>query len=359
VRVRDWVDTPLESKRAELQQMLIQKGPEQDEIGNAWNAVAQRTTIEVLPGMLAPPPVDSEDPDPIALKVNGEPITRRQFANWLLRARGEASWQQFANLWLVEKRARALGLTYTQAEVDARVQEDFDDILAQGYKGERGVLRAYLAATRMDESLYMAQIEQRARAKVLAEKVILAERKVTEEDVRARFKQLYGADGRRVRARVILLEIPRPDLPLGLSKEEVDARVAAGLEARRADAQRLRERALAGEDFTTLARQESNEPLSRERGGELEGGFQADAWPASVSSAVLALPRGAISEPLLAGRYWALFEVLETQTVRFEDESERLAEELRTRRPSALDIALYRNSLFQAAAVEILPGMTR
>jgi parvulin-like peptidyl-prolyl isomerase len=359
VRARDWVDTPLESKRAELEQALVERGPEQDEIGNAWNAVAQRTTIEVLPGMLTAPPVDSEDPDPVALKVNGEPITRRQFARWLLHVRGEASWQQFANLWLVERRARALGLSSTQAEVDARVQEDLDELLAQAYKGERGVLRAYLAATRMDESLFMAQLEQRARAKLLAEKVILAERKVTEEDVRARFKQLYGADGRRVRARVILLEIPRPDLPLGLSKEEIDARVAAGLAARRADAERLRARALAGEDFTTLARQESNEPLTRERGGELEGGFQADAWPVAVSSAVLALPRGAISEPLLAGRYWALFEVLDTQSVRFEDERELLAEELRTRRPTVLEIALYRNTLFQAAAVEILPGMTR
>jgi parvulin-like peptidyl-prolyl isomerase len=359
VRVRGWVDTPLESKRAELESALVQRGPEQDEIGATWNAVSARTKVEIQPGILAPPPGDSEDPDPVALLVDGEPITRRQFASWLLRVRGEASWQQFANLWLVERRAQALGITVTPEELEARVQEELDALLEQSYRGDRAVLRAYLASARLDERLYMAQLAQRTRVKLLAEKVIVAERRITEEDVRARFEQLYGKEGRRVRARVILLEVPRPDLPPGLSKEEVNARVAAGLEARKADAQRLRERALAGEDFATLARQESNEPLTRERGGELEGGFRADGWPAKVSNAVLALPKGGISEPLIAGRYWALFEVLDSEPVSFEQERERLFEEMRTRRPNVPEIAVYRNTLFQAASVELLPGLTR
>jgi len=182
---------------------------------------------------------------------------------------------------------------------------------------------------------------------------------VGEEQVVERFEKLYGREGRRVRVRAILLEIPRPDLPPGLSSEEVNARVKEGRDARRADAEKLRARALAGEDFTTLARQASDEPRSRERGGELEGGFQSDAWPPDVSKAVLALQRGTVSEPLLAGRYWALFEVIDSETVRLDDVRERLLEELRTARPSVPDVAAYRNVMFQASEVEILPGMTR
>jgi parvulin-like peptidyl-prolyl isomerase len=359
VRVRDWVDTPLESCRAELERDLVARGPEQDEVGAAWNAVAARTKIEVQPGMLAPPPGDSEDPDPVALLVDGEPVTRRQFAHWLLRTRGEASWQHFTENWLLARRASAAGVTVTKEELEARTREELDLLLERSYKGEREVLRAYLTAARVDEALYMAQLEQRVRWRMLAEKLILAERKVGEEQVAARFEKLYGREGRRVRVRAILLEIPRPDLPPGLPAEEVNARVEEGREARRADAEKLRARALAGEDFTTLARQQSDEPRSRERGGELEGGFQADAWPPQVASAVLALPRGTVSEPLLAGRFWALFEVIDSETVRLEDVRERLLEELRTARPSVPDVAAYRNTMFQAAAVEILPGMTR
>lgn len=359
VRVRDWVDTPLEGCRAELERGLVAAGPEQDEVGAAWNAVAARTVIEVQPGMLAAPALDGEDPDPIALLVDGEPVTRRQFAHWLLRTRGEASWQHFTENWLLARRAREAGVSVSKEELEQRASEELDELLARSYKGERDVLRAYLTAARVDEGLYMAQLEQRMRWRLLAEKLILSERQVGEEQVRARFEQLYGHEGRRVRARVILLEIKRPDLPPGLSNEEVNARVAAVREARRADAEQLRARALGGEDFTTLARQASDEPRSRERGGELEGGFQADAWPPLVASAVSALERGTVSEPLLAGRYWALFEVIESESVRLEDERERILQELRTERPSVPEVAGYRNTLFQAAAVEILPGMTR
>ena len=74
---------------------------------------------------------------------------------------------------------------------------------------------------------------------------------------------------------------------------------------------------------------------------------------------MLALGRGGLSEPLLVERWWALFEVVELETVVLEDVRERLIEELRTRRPSAPEVAGYRNTLLQEASMEILPGMSR
>jgi parvulin-like peptidyl-prolyl isomerase len=360
VRVRDWVDTPLESVRAELVRRLEARGPEQDEVGAVWNAVAQRIQVEVQPGMLQPPPGDSaERPDPVALTVDGEPIARSEYARWLLGVRGEASWQPFAEAWLVERRAREVGVDVTPQELDARVRMELDRLIAQSYQGDRAVWRAYLAASGSDEELFLRQLAGRQRLTLLVEKLILREREVAAADVEARFRRLYGPDGRRVRARVILLEIPRPELPSGLSKEQAEALLRGALEARRRDALELLERARAGEDFATLARRFSDESLTRERGGELEGGFQPDGWPPEVSEAVLALPRGGLSEPLLVERWWALFEVVDLETVSLEDVRERLAEELRSARPTTPEVAGYRNTLLQAARIEVLPGMSR
>jgi parvulin-like peptidyl-prolyl isomerase len=360
VRVVDWTDTPLESVRARLEQRLLERGPEPDEVGAVWNAVAARTRVEVLPGMLAPGAATGEEgSDPAALRVDGEAVPRSSYARWLLATRGEASWQPFVESWLVERRAAALGVEVGEAEVSARVRESLDAMLARSYQGQRDAWRAYLAANGRDERLYLAQLAGRQRRDLLVEKLILAEREVDEADVRALFERRYGAQGRRVQARVILLEVPRPQLEPGLSREQLEARLAEAVEARRADAQALVERVRRGEDFATLARRFSEEPMTRERGGELEGGFRPDAWPADVARAVLALPRGAVSEPLLADRWWALFELVDAEPVALEQVREGLREELRKRRPGPVEIAAYRNVLLQAAEVELLPGLRR
>ena len=360
VRVRGGTDTPLESVRAELERRLLERGPEQDEVGAAWNAAVAGIRVEVQPGMLAAPERSgAEQPDPVALLINGEPVSRKSYARWLLHARGEASWQAFAEAWLVERRAQARGVEVSPEEVDLRVREALDELIARSHQGDRDLWRAYLASAGRDEALFLAQLARRQRLQLLVEKLILSERVVEAAAVKARFESLYGPLGRRAHARAILLEIPRPELEPGLSKAEVEARLAALVEARRLDAQRLVERARGGEDFSTLARRHSDEPFTHERGGELEGGFQPDGWPPEVARAVLALPRGGVSDPLLAGRWWALFELVDYEPVELEAEFDRLAAELRSRRPDPAEIAGYRNQLLQATAIEILPGMTR
>jgi len=346
--------------REGIEQRLIERGPEPDEVGAAWSAVAARTRVEVLPGMLAPGGATGEEgSDPVALEIDGEPVRRSVYARWLLATRGEASWQPFVETWLVERRARALGLEVGEAEVSARVREALDALLARSYQGDRDVWRAYLAANGRDERLFLAQMAGRQRRDLLVEKLILAEREVGEADVRALFLRRYGEQGRRLRVRVILLEIPRPQLEPGLEREELEALLAAAVEARRRDAQALAERARRGEDFATLARRFGEEPITRERGGELEGGFRPDAWPSEVARAVLELPRGAVSEPLLAERWWALFEVVDEEPVTLDEVRAALREELRSRRPGPVEIAGYRNVLLQAAEVELLPGLRR
>ena len=205
----------------------------------------------------------------------------------------------------------------------------------------------------------MRQASRRQRVVLLVEKLMLAERVVTEEMVRAKYDRLYGATGRTVEARVIALRVPKPELEAGLSKDQIQDRMQGAREARRRDAVKIVERAENGEDFAALAGRFSEEPLTRERGGRLEGGFDPEAWSADVTPTVMALARGEISEPLLEGNTWLVFEVTDFKEVSYESVAERLREELETARPPISDVAGHRNVLLKRSEVDVLQGMYR
>jgi parvulin-like peptidyl-prolyl isomerase len=232
-------------------------------------------------------------------------------------------------------------------------------VLDESFKGDRGVWRAYTEAAGTDPEAWMRQLRRRREVALLAEKLILAERQVTPEDVKAVYLQRYGATGRRVQARALLLEVPTPPMPNSISKEESDKILQAALEARRKDAEELRARALAGEDFVTLVRQHSDDRISKERDGLLEGGFRPDGWSSEVSEEVMALPRGAISKVVQEGRFLAVFEVLDFEEVSLESVAAEIERELRERRPAAAEIAAYRNVLLKAATIDLLPDLRR
>lgn len=360
VRVRDWVDTPLESVRAELTQRLAELGPEQDEVGYVWDEVARTIEVQIEPGLYAADaPTQAEEPEAVGLTINGRPVPRKAVARWLLHTRGEAAWAQFSEEWLLLRKAEAMGVVIDEAELDARVEEHFQRMLDDSFKGDRGMWRTFTESTGTDPEAYMRQLKRRRHVALVAEKLMLAERKVTPEDVRSMYEQRYGATGRRVQARVLLLEIPTPRLPEGIAKEDADLLLQEALALRIQDAEALRARALAGEDFATLVRQHSQDAVSRERDGVLEGGFRPDGWSSDVGVEVMALPRGAISKVVQEGRFVAFFEVLDFEEVPFESVSAEIEREMRERRPEPVEIAAYRNMLLKASTVELLPDLRR
>lgn len=360
VRAVDWTDTPLESVRADLERRLIERGPEQDEVGGAWNAITQDMQVEILPELYSPmSSVEVEGQRVPAMLVNGEPVPRATYARWLLHTRGEASWRQFTEEWLVERKARELGIEVAPEEIDARTEETIDQLIAQSHKGDRGLWAEYLRRTGRDEEIYTRQTRRRQRVVLLVEKLMLAERVVTEEMVRARYERMFGATGRRVQARVLALEIKKPALEAGLEKEEVVARMEAAREARLQDALALVERARSGEDFAALVERYSDEPLTRERGGRLEGGFDPEAFSSVVTPVVMAMDRGEISEPMLEGRNWLVFEVTDFEEVSYESVKDELRAGLQSARPPISDVAAYRNVLLKESEVDVLQGMYR
>lgn len=352
LRVEGLVETPLEAVRAELTQRLIELGPEDFEVSAVWKRATENLQFELTPELFEARGSPERDDPVIGLRINGEPVTRAEFATWLLRGRGEYYARDFTEHWCVERRARELGLSVAPAEIEARLMEFQQRMIDQSYKGSREAWLAYIRQTGRDEHGWRREWERRLRIDLLCEKILMAERVVTDEQVALRWQELYGRDGRWVEARMILVPPPAPQLREGLSREELEREIAAGREAARAQAEALRQKLADGEDFATLARAHSGDAPTRARGGRLEGRFRPDQWPAEVAQGVLALPVGGISEVLDTGRGFGLFEVLSSRPVPLEEVAEELRRELAGERPAQGDLAGLRNVLARQAKVE-------
>ncbi len=358
VKIEDVVVTPLESVREQLRQRLIELGPESFEVGATWNAIVKDMKVEILPAMYESPSSSPEDHKPvIGMLINGQPVERAQFALWLLHSRGEHYARDFAEHYLVEREAASRGVQISEAELDARLAEHQQWLIERGYKGSREAWKQQLDLQGRDEAGWMREWRRRKRIDLLAEKLMLSERRVDDEALREKFERAWGERGQWVEARLLLVAVDPPQLSDKLTREELEQRLVQAREAALAKARGLRQRLLDGEDFATLARSESSDDASKLQGGRLAGRFRPDQWPDDVSQAVLALEPGQISEPLDTGRGLALFEVLSVRTVDFESVKDDLRNEILTERIPQGDLAGYRNVLFKRAQMQVRPDM--
>lgn len=357
VRVEGLVVTPLEKVRSEIEQRLVELGPESFEVGAVWSRITEGMKAELLPAMFEEAALPESHEPVIGLTIDGRPVPRSEFAVWLLHGRGEHYARDFAEHWLVEREARERGITATAEEVDARVQEQLQWILDQGYKGSRDAWLLYLRQRGRDEAGWRREWTRRMRIDVLTEKLVQSERVVTDEQVRERWRQIYGTDGKWVEARLILVPLPPPVVEGEMTREELDAAIAVSRDQARSSAAELARRLADGEDFATLARTASSHEPTRMRGGKLEGRFRPDEWSAEVSAAVMALEPGRVSAPLDTGKGFAIFEVLESRPAPFEDLEGEIRTELERERVAGGDLAAYRNVLANKSRIRVLPQM--
>ena len=187
---------------------------------------------------------------------------------------------------------------------------------------------------------------------VLASKVVamqtngLAE--PTEEEAKARFERIVAehpearhADA-KVRASHILVMAEK-----GKATPEEDAAALAKITA-------LRERALAGEDFAQLARENSDCP-SKERGGDL-GEFGHGQMVPEFDKAAFEQPVGEIGEIVKTSFGYHIIKVTDrndAKDVEFDDVKDTILEGLR-REAVAQKIQAYLSGLRDAAKIEIV-----
>ena len=243
--------------------------------------------------------------DRIGAVVNGEPIACSEVladAEALARELGRKPDQELVRQALDARIVRTLELQEAKRLKLAVPDEELARTIAS-IEERNGLAPGMLAEALKAQGISFARYKQRLRERLLIAKLInsavRAQIKIPEEVLREAWRRRWkNRTTHEVRLAQIFLALPPNPAP-----EDI-ARVRARLEA-------LRKRALAGEDFGKLARLYSQSP-DREQGGDL-GWIASEAAPPFLRP-VLALPEGAISEPVRSPAGMHLFRVLARRT---------------------------------------------
>jgi len=359
VQVRGVEVTTLEQARPEIEARILAGDPENDEVEAVRERAIAGLDVRLSPELLGEPS-SPEAPgiEPIAMTINGEPISRAEYALWLLHYRGEVFLRNFVETKLLEKRAAELGIEVSEAEVQERAQRYVDYLISAKYRDRREEYLASIALEGRTENSFLYNTGVKARADLLAEKLILAERKITPEMVRQKWYDTYGPEGVGRAARVIRITATLSGVdPETTAPAELERLQRAEIERVEAIAADIARRLRGGEDFAALAQRYSDEPLSAARGGALDGRFEPTQWMPELSEPVMKARAGEWVGPLRSGPSLFFFEVAEIWSKPFESVAEELEAQLRDAPPYAADISYFRNSLYQRVKVELGAGM--
>ncbi|MFN0244792.1 MAG: peptidylprolyl isomerase [Planctomycetota bacterium] len=353
-------ETPLESVREKLHADLVERGPEEDEVGAVLARIKQDVDVKILPTLYSEQE-GSEWPSAYepALEIDGEQVRRGTYARWIRDTLGETFVPLFVQERAVRRAAREQGITVTEAEVEARTRDNLQYLVDNGHGGSRDTWLRYLQIGGRDEDSFVRQLTWRTRMSLLAEKMLLRERKVTSADLQRHFVQQYGEAGRRLDVSLILVNSKLTNLEEGLSREELDVRMQAAVVVSRARATELVARIRGGETFAEVAKSESDDERTRDQGGAFPGRFRADRFSDDVAAVVERLAPGEISEPIAYGNQWLIFRVDRIRQVTFDEVKDELHAELMNERPTDVEITGYQNSIAKKSAYKILPGMSR
>jgi peptidyl-prolyl cis-trans isomerase SurA len=194
---------------------------------------------------------------------------------------------------LILQQATDLKLSITSEQVDQSIDEIkkqnniTDDQLHDALRGQGMTMAAYRADLK----------RQLLRYRVL-NIAVGARVSISDEEVKSYYERhMKTGENVQVRASHIFVAIP----------ETADAAVVA---EKQAQAQKLLERARAGEDFAKLAKQYSDDAATRADGGDL-GTFGKDMLPKAIEELVFSMKVGEIAGPVRADRGFHVIKLIE------------------------------------------------
>ncbi|MEM7168054.1 MAG: peptidylprolyl isomerase [Planctomycetota bacterium] len=292
---------------------------------------------------------DYGQPDTTVLAIVGDtPITAGELRKRILgRFYGRRALEGLIKERLFRDEAERLGLTVTEDEVSARVDEEINALLRQVGGKREDLAKAFeeqgttLAERRRD--LY-----HEYRNLLLIERVVHAQRRrwgVTDKALRARYAETYAQTSVRVRH----IAFPVKEQPA------TAAAAAEALAELEKTAQQVQSQLASGADFAQLAQRYSGDPATGPDGGLL-GWMTRDALPDSaMAETIFRLPVGVASDPVRQDRYgYHIFLVEERREAQpFEAVRDRLEQEILQSPPSAREIQSISKTL-RGQAVTVL-----
>lgn len=220
--------------------------------------------------------------------VDGEPLTRRDFCEFLYRDLGTPALLELAiNRQLITREARRRGVVVTDVDCAVWVEEQLVEHIKQA--GSRDAFEKKIAESGYDEAAWTARLRFQARPTLLLRRLVELERTTPEgrEAFEARVRGEYTSSySERVRAGHIFIPAER-----GASQAEV----AAAQQKAQAACDQVRR----GVPFADVARRLSHDAETRHLGGTL-GTFDRSRFARTpeLNTAFFTLRVGEVSAPI-------------------------------------------------------------
>lgn len=348
-------ETPFESVRGELTEVLVERGPEPDEVSIRLAALRQELPAEVFLD-LTDWTANQTLANPVIAKIADREIRSDGLERVIRRMQGENLLPRFRDRQVVARRAELGQIEVDENMVAERVQEDATRQIDLSHSGSREQWITALGERGRSEAQWRKEVAERARMELQVEDLILVGRTINEVMVRSEWLGRYGENGKRIEARYIRIDIDVEPRREGEGDRAFRRRVVAGGKEEYELLDELRARVEDGEDFGALATRYSNDTESARLGGRPPGGFVFEEWGEEVRTNLLVTGLGESTEPIRVEDKLYLFEVTGIEEVLFESVADQLRAELEAERPSGVERATYLNFLTMAHPLETLPG---
>jgi len=254
--------------------------------------VAMAMTTGALAQTQAPVPAQSTDPNKVLLKVNGEPVyvgavnlvmasLRADAARGASQLKpeqlGQQAMERAVDSLLLAQEAKRRGVKPDLARVDKQIQD------LEKQVGGKEKFESMLAQSSTTPEIYRNAMIQMDLINGMIKKDIEPTIKVSDAEIQKFYDDnpSYFAKPEEVKAAHILIKVPQNATP----EQKAEAKKKA---------EALQKRAAKGEDFATLAKENSEGP-SAKNGGEL-GFFAKQQMVKPFADAAFALKPGQISD---------------------------------------------------------------
>lgn len=258
-------------------------------------APAKSAAPPVLTNVTAPDP-SKVAPDSVVLTIGSESLTRAQFETLLaaLAANGRPA--------RTEAQKRQVAEQYAELEVMAqearRRKLDQDPEVKQMMSIQSDSMLANSLAKRISDDTHFTELDLRSYY----------------DGHKTEFEEAKGSH--------ILIRFKGSSVPLKPNEKDLTAEEAL------AKAQDLRKQILAGADFATLAKTESDDAGTAVKGGDL-GTFRKGQMVPAFDQAAFSLPVGQVSEPVKTQFGYHLIKITERNSKPFEEAKAQIERDLK------------------------------
>lgn len=149
----------------------------------------------------------------VLFKINGADIPRERFLNEMNEALGESYHETFIGHVLLDQKAKALGVTVPPVKIEDSIKKTIDQVREERFQGDASKLDEGLKEQGLTLDGWMKRLRVDSHYDLLAERVVLEERAVTDEDLHRAFEEKYGKGGEALKVRHVLKNIAIASAP--------------------------------------------------------------------------------------------------------------------------------------------------